>query len=75
MKDSRLGTMGLVAIAGGLAIKWGGIAGLESSRFLFLMLVPAYAHNEYLQVLAGTGLVGGTIFLALLLTFYEGYST
>ena len=43
MKDSRLGTMGLVAIAGGLAIKWGGIAALESHRFLFLVLVPAYA--------------------------------
>ena len=48
MKDSRLGTMGLVAIAAGLAIKWGGIAGLASSRFLFLVLVPAYARGAML---------------------------
>ncbi len=30
------------------------------------MLVPNYAHNEYIQVLAGTGVVGGAIFFALL---------
>jgi tetratricopeptide (TPR) repeat protein/O-antigen ligase len=36
------------------------------------MFVPSYAHNEYLQVLAGTGAVGGTVFLALLLTVYAG---
>ncbi len=30
------------------------------------MLVPNYAHNELLQVLAGTGLVGGALFLGLL---------
>ncbi len=34
------------------------------------MLVPSYAHNEYLQVLAGTGVVGGAIFLLLLVTMY-----
>lgn len=48
MKDSRLGTMGLVAIAAGLAIKWGGIASLDSHRFLFLVLVPAYARCSML---------------------------
>ena len=31
------------------------------------MLVPRYAHNEYLQVLAGTGVVGGLTFAVLLL--------
>ena len=65
MKDSRLGTMGLVAIVAGLAIKWGGIAGLESHRFLFLLLVPAYARSamlfgmrflEYGRPEGGTGL-------------------
>jgi tetratricopeptide (TPR) repeat protein/O-antigen ligase len=30
------------------------------------MFVPSYAHNEYIQVLAGTGLVGGLLFFALL---------
>jgi tetratricopeptide (TPR) repeat protein/O-antigen ligase len=34
------------------------------------MLVPGYAHNEYLQVLAGTGAVGGILFLVLLIAAY-----
>ena len=43
MKDSRIGTMGLVAIVFGLALKWGGIAGLNAHRSLILIIVPAYA--------------------------------
>jgi len=43
MKDSRLGTMGLVAIVFGLALKWAGIAGLDANRVLLLIIVPAYA--------------------------------
>jgi adenosylcobinamide-GDP ribazoletransferase len=43
MKDSRLGTMGLVAILFGLAIKWSAIAGLDAHRSLTLLIVPAYA--------------------------------
>lgn len=43
MKDSRLGTMGLVAIVAGLSIKWAGIAGLEANRPLLLIIVPAFA--------------------------------
>lgn len=43
MKDSRIGTMGLVAILFGLAIKWSGIANLSTHRSLFLIIVPAYA--------------------------------
>ena len=43
MKDSRLGTMGLVAIVFGLAMKWAGIAGLDSNRVLLLVIIPAYA--------------------------------
>jgi adenosylcobinamide-GDP ribazoletransferase len=43
MKDSRLGTMGLVAIVFGLALKWAGITGLDANRVLLLVIVPAYA--------------------------------
>ena len=43
MKDSRIGTMGLVAILFGLALKWGGVAGLDSHRSILLIVIPAYA--------------------------------
>ena len=43
MKDSRIGTMGLVAILFGLALKWGGIANLDAHRSILLILIPAYA--------------------------------
>ncbi len=64
MKDSRLGTMGLVAIVFGLTLKWAGIAGLEANRSLLLVLVPAYARAgmlfgmrflEYGRPAGGTG--------------------
>ena len=45
MKDSRIGTMGLVAIMSALAIKWGGIAGLDEKRIMVLILIPAYARG------------------------------
>ena len=48
MKDSRLGTMGLVAIVFGLALKWAGIAGLDANRTLLLIIVPAYARGSML---------------------------
>ena len=34
------------------------------------MLVPGYAHNEYLQILAELGVVGGVLFFGLLLAVY-----
>jgi adenosylcobinamide-GDP ribazoletransferase len=43
MKDSRIGTMGLVAIVFGLALKWGGIASLDAHRSIILIMIPAYA--------------------------------
>ena len=43
MKDSRIGTMGLVAILFGLALKWGGIASLEAHRSIILIIIPTYA--------------------------------
>jgi adenosylcobinamide-GDP ribazoletransferase len=64
MKDSRLGTMGLVAIVFGLSLKWAGIAGLDAQRSLWLILVPAYARCgmlfgmrllEYGRPAGGTG--------------------
>jgi adenosylcobinamide-GDP ribazoletransferase len=48
MKDSRLGTMGLVAILCGLSIKWAGIAGLDTRRTILLIVVPAYARASML---------------------------
>jgi len=48
MKDSRLGTMGLVAILAGLSIKWAGISGLYSHRPLLLVIIPAYARASML---------------------------
>jgi adenosylcobinamide-GDP ribazoletransferase len=48
MKDSRLGTMGLVAILCGLSIKWAGIAGLDAKRTILLLIVPAYARASML---------------------------
>jgi len=37
------------------------------------MLVPNYAHNEYVQVLAGTGAIGGAIFFTMLgLAYWVG---
>jgi adenosylcobinamide-GDP ribazoletransferase len=48
MKDSRLGTMGLVAILFGLSLKWGGIAGLGGQRAIVLVAVPAYARSAIL---------------------------
>ncbi len=65
MKDSRLGTMGLVAIVFGLALKWAGISGLDSDRTLLLIIIPAYARAgmlfgmrflEYGRPEGGTGL-------------------
>jgi adenosylcobinamide-GDP ribazoletransferase len=48
MKDSRLGTMGLVAILATLSIKWAGITGLDDNRALFLIVVPALARGSLL---------------------------
>ncbi len=82
MKDSRIGTMGLVAIVSALGIKWGGIAGLDSQRSLLLILVPAYARGgmifgirflEYGRPDGGTGLdffkekLGNTAFWGMIL--------
>lgn len=48
MKDSRIGAMGLVAVVCCLALKWAGLSGLTENRFLFLVLVPAWARSGML---------------------------
>jgi len=48
MKDSRIGTMGLVAILFGLALKWGGLANLNAHRSILLIIIPAYARAAIL---------------------------
>lgn len=48
MKDSRLGTMGLIAIVSGLSLKWAGIAGLDTGRSILLIIIPAYARASML---------------------------
>ncbi len=48
MKDSRTGTMGLVAIICCLALKWAGIYSLNEHRILFLIIIPAYARASML---------------------------
>ena len=48
MKDSRIGAMGLVAIICGLTVKWAGIAGLDSYRSLWLIIIPAYSRGSML---------------------------
>jgi adenosylcobinamide-GDP ribazoletransferase len=65
MKDSRIGTMGLVAVVFAFALKWSGITGLNAHRSLLLVIIPAYArlgalfgirHLEYGRPGGGTGL-------------------
>jgi adenosylcobinamide-GDP ribazoletransferase len=48
MKDSRIGTMGLVAIVFVLAAKWTALAELNSHRSLLIVIVPAYARGSML---------------------------
>lgn len=45
MKDSRIGTMALVAIVATLAVKWAGLSAVSSHRFFFLLIIPAYART------------------------------
>ena len=64
MKDSRIGAMGLVAIISCLALKWGGLAGLEGSyRSLLIVIIPSYARTGILfgmRILAYGRPEGGT---------------
>ena len=48
MKDSRIGTMGMVAASCCLAAKWIGISSMEIHKSLWLLLVPAYSRGAVL---------------------------
>lgn len=48
MKDSRIGTMGLVTILCMLGIKFGGINSIHQHRCLALIIIPAYARSSML---------------------------
>jgi adenosylcobinamide-GDP ribazoletransferase len=48
MKDSRIGSMGMIAVVLCLAAKWGGIYGLNIHRVTALVLVPAYSRAAVL---------------------------
>jgi len=54
MKDSRIGSIGMVAVTCCLAVKWAGLNGLQSDRFFWLLLVPAFARAS---ILFGTRLL------------------
>ena len=45
MKDSRVGAMGLVAVACVLIVKAAAVGSIIHGRFLALMIVPAYARS------------------------------
>jgi adenosylcobinamide-GDP ribazoletransferase len=47
MKDSRVGTMGLLALIFILATKWAGITSLNEHRVYYLILIPAYARGAF----------------------------
>lgn len=64
MKDSRVGTMGLLALVFVLSIKWAGIASLNDHRAFYLIIIPAYARGaftiaihflDYIRPEGGTG--------------------
>lgn len=47
MKDSRIGTMGLLALVFVLGIKWAGISSLHEHRAIYLILIPVYARGAF----------------------------
>ena len=64
MKDSHVGTMGILALVFVLGIKWAGISSLHEYRAFYLTLIPAYARGaftiainflDYIRPEGGTG--------------------
>jgi adenosylcobinamide-GDP ribazoletransferase len=48
MKDSRIGSIGMVVVVCCLAIKWAGLSGIDAHRPIWLLLVPAFARASVL---------------------------
>ncbi|VEN75089.1 Adenosylcobinamide-GDP ribazoletransferase [Candidatus Desulfarcum epimagneticum] len=48
MKDSRMGAMGVTAIVLTLSVKWAAIAGMDSCRGLFILIIPALSRGSVL---------------------------
>ena len=47
MKDSHVGTMGLLALIFVLGTKWAGISSIHEYRALYLIIIPAYARGSF----------------------------
>lgn len=68
MKDSRVGAMGLVAVVCLLLVKFAAVDSLEQTRFLALVIVPAYARSamifgiRFLSYARDEGGTGGPFF-------------
>ncbi|MFP4477492.1 MAG: adenosylcobinamide-GDP ribazoletransferase [Desulfatibacillaceae bacterium] len=52
MKDSRVGAMGLVAVALCLLVKFAGLASITDGRFLALLVIPALARGSMVFAMA-----------------------
>ena len=48
MKDSRIGAMGMVVVLFCVALKWAGLTGTGTHRWLWLLVVPAYSRSSVL---------------------------
>ncbi len=47
MKDSRVGTMGVLALVFVLGVKWAGLSSLHGHRALCLIVIPAFARSAF----------------------------
>jgi adenosylcobinamide-GDP ribazoletransferase len=52
MKDSRIGSIGMLVTVGCLAVKWAGLAGIADQRIFFLLVIPAFARASVLFAIA-----------------------
>ena len=47
MKDSRVGTMGILALVFVLGLKWAGVSSLDENRSLCLIVIPSFARGAF----------------------------
>ncbi len=63
MKDSRVGTMGILALIFVLGTKWAGLSSLHEYRAFYLIIIPAYARGTFTIAIHFMGYIrpkGGT---------------